>query len=118
VPDERAEGLTLPPGTGVTMRNFMVAAIIMGFALYGALKMGSAYLTGTCLLVLVCFGIWFFSRMRHATLLSTAGPSVTDEMRQAAANPVKIAVQVFVMMGIPSLLGFAAGWVLDFFILP
>jgi len=107
------EPITYPPGTVSAMKKYTAGGIVLGLALYGATTMGSAYLSGAVLLMSGVLCIWFFQKMRHATLMAKVGPQVTDEMRMIYASPARIALQVLAIMGISFILGVALGWLLD-----
>ena len=107
------DDITYPPGTGRELRKFTAGGIVIGLAVYGAARMGSAFMTGSGLLMFCVLCVWFFTSMRHATLMARVGPQVTDEMRKIYASPVRIALQVLAIMGISFILGVALGWLLD-----
>jgi hypothetical protein len=107
------DDITYPPGTGREMMKFTAGGIVIGLAVYGAGRMGSAFMTGSGLLMFCVLCIWFFTSMRHATLMARVGPQVTDEMRKIYASPARIALQVLAIMAISLFTGVALGWLLD-----
>lgn len=94
------------------MRKFTAAGFIAGLALFGAVKIGSAFMEGMDLLFFLSLFVMFFGRMRHATLMAKVGPRVTPAMKRDYANPIKIALQVFLILAISLVIGYAAGWLL------
>ena len=107
------DDITYPPGTGREMMKFTAGGIVIGLAVYGAGRMGSAFMTGSGLFMFCVLCIWFFHEMRHASLMAKVGPQVTDEMRALYASPARIALQVLAIMAISLFTGVALGWLLD-----